>query len=420
VTASNERPFAGIEKCACRSCRTIGLAPVLSLGKTPLANSLLKQQQLQQYEPTFTLEVAFCPTCTLVQLTESVPPEQLFSDYVYFSSFSDTMLRHAKTLADRLVDSRRLNSTSLVVEVASNDGYLLQYYRQHGVRVLGVEPARNIAKVAEERGIPTRCEFFSHNLARNLAAEIHGADVIHANNVLAHVPDLPGFVAGLRDLVKPDGLLVIEAPHLLPMVDHIEFDTIYHEHLSYFSLTALDTLFRRQGLAIENVEELQIHGGSLRIFASRTESDHQIDSSVPALIERERKWGIHSPKRYESFRRGVERITQDLRETLVGEKRKGKRLAAYGASAKGSTLLNSLKLPAGTLDWIADRSDKKQGLYAPGTHLPIVAPERLEQEMPDAVLLLTWNFADEIMHQRKAYRDRGGKFIIPVPQVRFA
>jgi SAM-dependent methyltransferase len=418
VTPTVERPFAGIEKCVCRSCRGTGLAPVLSLGKTPLANSLLKQQQLQQREPTFTLEVAFCPACTLVQLTESVPPEKLFSEYVYFSSFSDTMLRHSKALADRLVAARKLNGTSTVVEVASNDGYLLQYYKRHGVRVLGVEPARNIAKVAEERGIPTRCEFFSHDLARKLTNEIQGADIIHANNVLAHVPDLQGFVAGLRDLIKPDGLVVIEAPHLLPMVDHIEFDTIYHEHLSYFSLTALDGLFHRQGLTIENVEELQIHGGSLRIFASRNESGHKIDPSVPALIEREREWGIQSPKRYESFRRDVERITHELRETLLGEKRKGKRLAAYGASAKGSTLLNSLKLPAGTLDWVADRSDKKQGLYTPGTHLPIVAPERLEQEMPDAVLLLTWNFADEIMQQRRAYRDRGGKFIIPVPQVR--
>jgi SAM-dependent methyltransferase len=422
-------PFANLDALACRSCAKTGLRPVLSLGETPLANSLLTREQLGQPEPRFPLEVAFCPYCTLVQLTESVPPESMFRDYVYFSSFSDTMLKHAEALAERYTTGHKLGANSLVVEVASNDGYLLQYYKQRGVPVLGIEPARNIAKVAEERGIPTRCEFFGLDLARQLVAEGIQADIIHANNVLAHVPDLNGFVAGLRELLKPNGKVVVELPHLLPMIDRVEFDTIYHEHLCYFSLVALHDLFSRNGLSITNVTSLRIHGGSIHISAVRSDQfeEERPDArlsygrypKVAELATREREWGVFSAQRYEQFRQDVECVTQTLRSTLLDLKRQGRRIAVYGASAKGSTLLNYLKLPPGVLEWVADRSTVKQGRFTPGTHLEIVPPERLLQDQPDDVLLLVWNFADEVLAQQAEYRQRGGRFIIPLPQVRF-
>ncbi|MDT7542576.1 MAG: hypothetical protein QOE33_2480 [Acidobacteriota bacterium] len=402
----------------CRSCGEGHLRVVLSLGRTPLANALVAREQLDAPEETFPLDLAFCPACALVQITETVPPEKLFREYLYFSSFSDTMLAHARSVAERLTRERGLGADSLVVEAASNDGYLLQYYRAAGVPVLGIEPATNIARVAEERGVETVCEFFGAELAAQLAAGGKRADVFHANNVLAHVADLNGFVRGAATLLKESGIAVFEVPYVKEMIDRNEFDTIYHEHLCYFSLTALDRLFRRHGLIIEDVERLPIHGGTLRISARRDAGTQEVSDSVRELLQEEREWGVADADFYLGFGAKVERLRRELLALLADLKSQGQRIAVYGASAKGSTLLNYFRLGSETLDFVVDRSTVKQGYYTPGTRLPIHAPEKLLAEMPGYVLLLTWNFADEILEQQSEYRRRGGRFIIPIPELR--
>jgi SAM-dependent methyltransferase len=405
---------------ACRSCGHSALTDVLSLGRTPLANALRAEGELAAPEPTFPLELALCPRCALVQITTEVPPDDLFRDYVYFSSFSDTMLRHAAELAMRVAREEQLGPQNLVVEAASNDGYLLKNYASLGVRVLGVEPARNVARAAIERGIPTREEFFGADYAGQLVAEGLRADVFHAHNVLAHVPDLNGFVAGVRTLLKPTGVAVVEAPYVKDVLDHCEFDTIYHEHLCYFSLTALDRCFRRHGLVIRDAERVPIHGGSLRLFASPAESVKDVSRRVTELLAEEAAWGVSTLEPYRAFAERVTEIKRGLREMLSQLKASGKRIAAYGASAKGSTLLNYCGIGPETLDFVVDRSTVKQGKFTPGTRLRIHSPEKLLEEMPEYTLLLTWNFADEILRQQAEYRARGGKFIVPVPLPRVA
>lgn len=354
-----------------------------------------------------------------MQITETVPPETLFSDYAYFSSFSDTMVAHAKSIAQRLTSDRELGADSLVVEVASNDGYLLQWYREAGVPVLGIEPAQNIAKVAiEERGIPTISEFFGQDIATQLAADGKRADIIHANNVLAHVADLNGVVAGFRAMLKPNGVAVVECPYLKDLIDHVEFDTIYHEHLCYFSLTALDRLFRSHDLEIVDVERLDIHGGSIRIHAMPSGVE-PVRESVTSLLAEEAQW-VDDAASYATFGARVENLGKELTGLLQRLKSEGKRIAVYGASAKGSTLLNFFGIDRSLIDYVVDRSTVKQGHYTPGTHLKIYDPDRLTQDQPDYCLLLTWNFAREILEQQQEFRDQGGQFIIPIPEVKVA
>lgn len=406
---------------ACRSCGDAGLIPVLSLGRTPLANALRSEAELHSTEAVFPLDLVFCPHCALVQITESIPPGDLFRDYVYFSSFSDTMLRHSAELVDRMVSERNLGPHSLAMEAASNDGYLLKNYKAQGVPVLGIEPAHNVARVARERhAIPTCEEFFTSQFADRLARDGIRADVFHAHNVLAHVPNLNGFVAGIRTILKPNGIAVIEAPYVKDMLDHCEFDTIYHEHLCYFSLTALDRCFRRHGLIIADVERVPIHGGSLRLFANHADEVKQVSTRVKTLLAEEAGWGVATADPYLEFAQRVGQIKKSLKLMLGNLKAEGFRIAGYGASAKGSTLLNYCGIGSETLDFIVDRSTVKQGKFTPGTRLRIYSPEKLLDEQPDFTLLLTWNFSEEILQQQAEYRQRGGRFIVPVPLPRVA
>lgn len=400
----------------CRSCGSANGAPILDLGLQPLANNLLRPEDLAKPEPKFPLRLAVCQSCWLLQITDLVPPVELFSEYLYFSSFSDLMLRHAKTAAERYIGEFGLNKSSLVVEVASNDGYLLKNFKAAGVPCLGIEPAQNIAKVARDLGIETLVEFFGTGLAQKLTAQGRSADLILGNNVFAHAPNTNDFVGGLRALLKPGGRVVLEFPYAAEFIEKSEFDTIYHEHVFYFSLTALVPLFRRHGLEIFHVEHLPIHGGSLRLFAGR-DGDHAAQASVAQLLEEERRKGLNGLAYYQGFAQRVLDLRRSLNELLCDLKRQGKTVAGYGASAKGSTLLNFFGLGSDVLDFVADRSTYKQGRLTPGTHLPIVPPDQLVKRRPDYTLLLTWNFADEILAQQKAYRDQGGKFIVPIPKV---
>ena len=402
----------------CLVCGQSALVPVMSFGDMPLANGLLREADLDKPEPRFPLELVFCEPCALLQITESVDPELLFGEYAYFSSYSTTMLEHAAELAERLISERGLGGDSLAMEIASNDGYLLQHYVAAGVPVLGIDPARNIVEAAAQRGVETICAFFGEELARELAAGGRRASVLHANNVLAHVPDVNGVVAGFAEVLAEDGVAVIETPYVRELVERTEFDTVYHEHLFYYSLTALDRLFTRNGLRIVDVERLDIHGGSLRVFAVRADSAEQTRPAVGELLDKEQRRGIAEATYFEDFAARVEALREELWALLRDLKEQGHRIAAYGAAAKGDTLLNAFGIGTDVLDFVADRSEHKQGLYMPGVRLPIVAPEQLLDAMPDEVLLLAWNFADEILEQQAEYRRRVGRLIIPIPQPR--
>jgi len=399
----------------CRSCGGEDLGVFLSLGNMPLSDGLLAPEALAREEPRYPLDVAFCPDCTLAQILATVPPEQLFgADYPYFSSFTDSLLRHSAANVAARIAERRLDGKSLVVELASNDGYLLQYYRERSIPVLGIDPALGPVAAARARGVETLQAFFGRELAIQLATNGRQADVIHANNVLAHVADTNGFVSGIGTLLKDDGVAVIEVPYVKELIDHGEFDTIYHEHLCYFSVTALTELFRRHGLALNRVEPLAIHGGSLRLFVEKRERQ---DRSVAEYLQAERRAGVDRFDYYAGFSARVARIRGDLLELLARLKREGARIAGYGAAAKGTILLNFAGIGREMLEFVADRNVHKQGRYMPGVRLPIVAPGRILETQPDYLLILPWNFKDEIMEQQGEYRSRGGRFIVPVPEV---
>jgi SAM-dependent methyltransferase len=402
----------------CRACGAPDLLPVLDLGPMPLVNSLLAEADPRSPEPRFPLELVFCPRCTLAQITEVVPAEQLFGDYVYFSSYSDTMVRQAEELTARLCAERHLGSSSLAIELASNDGYLLQHYVARGVPVMGVEPAANVAAVAErERHVPTMVTFFTEALAGRLRRAGVIADVVHANNVLAHVTDPGGFLAGVEHVVRDTGVVVVEVPHVVELVERGAFDTIYHEHLCYFSLTSLKRLAERRGLFVRDVERLPTHGGSLRVFLGKRAGG--LSARAAALLEEEAAWGVADVAAYRKLGARVEHLRRELVPLLAGLKARGRRLAAYGASAKGAVLLNHFGIGRDVLDFVVDRNVHKQGRFMPGVRAPIAEPGRLLADMPDDVLLLAWNIEAEVMAQEAEYRRRGGRFLVPVPEPRF-
>lgn len=418
ATSRQQPAPAFAERCAeatCRSCGRRGLAAVLDLGPMPPSDRLLTPAMLHEPEPRFGLEVAFCPDCTLMQILETVPPETLFGEhYVYYSSFSEALLEHARHHAERLIRERRLDGRSQVVELASNDGYLLRHFVRAGVPALGIDPAPAQARAANEAGVPTRCAFFTAELAERLVAEGVQADVVIANNVLAHVADTNGFVRGIARILKPDGVAVIEVPYVRELIEKCEFDTIYHEHLCYFSVTALDALFRRHGLWLSEIERLTIHGGSLRLYVSPRAPDRP---GVEAMLREEREAGLTDAAFYAAFGARVARLRERLRSLLDELRRRGKRVAGYGAAAKGTIMLNYVGLDRAWVEFVVDRNVHKHGRSMPGVHVPVLPVGALCERMPAYTLLLAWNFRDEILAQQEAYRRRGGKFIVPVPRV---
>lgn len=407
-----DQPFTSIE--ACRSCGGVDLAPVLDLGMQPLANSYPAPDDRAD-EPRYQLSTVRCRGCTLVQLTGTVLPSLMFDNYPYFSSFSDTVVGSAREIVDRLVDKLGLGTDDLVIEVASNDGYLLQRYVERNISVLGVEPAANVAEVARGRGITTVNEYFTRALAETLAADGRQASVLHANNVMAHVPDINDFMSGIAAVLRPGGVAVLESPYLLRLIDERQFDTIYHEHVFYYSLTAVTALAARHGLALADVEEIPIHGGSLRLFLRHHGASQT--SAVQAILENERTRGIDGDAFYADFAGRVEDLKQHVVALLSELKRTGSSVAAYGAAAKGTVLLNHFGVDHEVIDFVVDRNSHKQGRRMPGVGIPVLAPDQLLVQRPDYTVLLAWNFADEVLRQQQEYRELGGRFIVPAPRV---
>ena len=402
----------------CRFCGTRFRHRVVDLGMSPLCESFLRADQLNKMEPFYPLTVWVCERCYLVQLEEYVTGEEIFSDYAYFSSFSDSWLNHARLYVDQMIDQLELTPRNRVVEIASNDGYLLQFFVKRGIPALGIEPAANVAKVAESKGVPTLVKFFGVETARELAEKDQQADLILGNNVLAQVPDLNDFVAGLKILLAPSGTITIEFPHLLRTIEGNQFDQIYHEHFSYFSLYSVERIFAAHGLPIYDVEELPTHGGSIRIYARHAEdTTKEVTERLNELRARESAAGVGTLAYYEDFESRVREVKRKLLEFLIDAKRAGKRVVGYGAPGKGNTMLNYCGIRTDFLDFTVDRSPHKHGKFLPGTHIPILPPEQLWEARPDYVLILPWNLKNEIMGQLAGIRAWGGKFVVPIPEV---
>jgi len=399
---------------ACRSCGAGDLAPVLDLGLQPLANAY-REPDDDSIEARYPLALLRCRACSLVQLTGTIPPKLMFDTYQYFSSNSSTMVDSMRLLAKRLTAERELTADDLVVEIASNDGYLLQHYLELGIPVLGIEPAQNVAAVAQESGVPTLAEYFTRSLGAELAGSGRAASVIHANNVMAHVPDINDFVAGISAALRPDGVAVVETPYVVRFVDDREFDTIYHEHVFYYSLTAVSSLVNRHGLTVVDVEQIPMHGGSLRLFIQH--AAHSSSERVEMLLKSERERGVATDEYYFDFAKRVEELKTEVTDLIRRLRAEGATIAAYGAAAKGTVLLNHFGLDGDSIDFVVDRSVHKQGLVMPGVGIPILAAEELDRRRPDYTLLLAWNFADEILAQQESYRAAGGTFIIPLPAI---
>ena len=403
---------------SCRFCGATLHHTFVDLGMSPLCESYVSAERLNQMEAFYPLHVYLCDLCFLVQLLDYVRPEHIFSDYAYFSSYSDTWLQHAKSYTEMAAARFHLDRESQVVEVASNDGYLLQYFAAQQIPVLGIEPAANVAAVAKNKGIPTVVKFFGEKTARELAASGKQADLLLGNNVLAHVPDINDFVRGMRILLKPHGVITMEFPHLLRLIEGNQFDTIYHEHFSYLSFLTVGKIFAAHGLTLFDVEELPTHGGSLRIYARHSEDTSMtIESRVAELQNREDTAGFARLDHYFSFTEKVKETKRKLLDFLIATKRQGKSIAGYGAPGKGNTLLNYCGVRTDFLDYVVDRSPYKQGKFLPGTHIPIFHPDKIEETKPDYVLILPWNLKSEVMEQISYIREWGGRFVVPIPEV---
>jgi len=415
---SDSTPAPTRAQPACRACGAPLAHTFVDLGMSPLCESFLRPDQLNQVEPFYPLHVLVCDRCWLVQLQEYVSREEIFTEYAYFSSYSDSWLAHAERYTQQMIDRFGLTADSQVMEVASNDGYLLQYFVKRGIPVLGIEPAANVAAVAIGKGVPTLVKFFGQETARDLVAQGKRADLVAGNNVLAQVNDLNDFVAGLKIVLAPHGVATIEFPHLMRLVAENQYDTIYHEHFSYFSLVAVERVFAAHGLTLFDVEELPTHGGSLRIYARHREDGTRAQTErLTALRTRERDAGLEDLAYYRSFAEQVRETKRKLLEFLICAKRQGKSVAGYGAPGKGNTMLNYCGIRTDFLDYTVDRNPYKHGRFCPGTHIPIYPPERIRETRPDYVLILPWNLKHEIMAQLAYIREWGGQFVIPIPEV---
>ncbi|QIG51831.1 class I SAM-dependent methyltransferase [Nordella sp. HKS 07] len=413
-TAVSENP----RSARCRICGASLQTTVVNLGMSPLCESFLKADQLNQMEPYFPLHVLVCDRCFLVQLQEYVSPESIFSEYAYFSSYSTSWVEHARAYCCMIQERLGLNSKSQVVELASNDGYLLQHFLPLNIPVLGIEPAANVAKVASAKGISTIVDFFGLTLARRLVDEGRSADLVVANNVLAQVPDLNDFIAGVAHLLAPDGAVTIEVPHLARLLEETQFDTIYHEHFSYFSLITLVHLAKQHGLRVFDVERLSTHGGSIRVYLTRVSSRHETSPSVDALLSYERRMELGKVATYSAFAPRVQQLKRDLLSLLIGCKNEGARICGYGAPGKGNTLLNYCGIGTEFIEFTVDRNPYKHGRYTPGMHIPIRPIAAIDTARPDYLIILPWNLRAEIIRQMRHVGSWGCKFILPIPRPR--